>query len=89
MDEAVAGHANRIEVTLDEGNRLTITDNGAGYPPDAMHRHGSYGLLGIRERAAMFGGSLQIDNPPAGGARLVVRIPLAAAWPAGPPGSPP
>ncbi|MBV1917052.1 MAG: DNA topoisomerase IV subunit B, partial [Sphingomonadaceae bacterium] len=25
MDEAVAGHANRIEVTLDEGNRLTIT----------------------------------------------------------------
>ncbi|MXP25218.1 DNA topoisomerase IV subunit B [Altererythrobacter indicus] len=34
MDEAVAGFANRIEVTLDEGNRLTITDNGRGIPVD-------------------------------------------------------
>src|SRR6478752_10763508 len=34
MDEAVAGHANRIEVTLDEGNRLTISDNGRGMPVD-------------------------------------------------------
>ena len=34
MDEAVAGHANRIEVTLDEGNRLTVTDNGRGIPVD-------------------------------------------------------
>ena len=34
MDEAVAGHANRIEVLLDEGNRLTITDNGRGIPVD-------------------------------------------------------
>ncbi|MBB4856746.1 topoisomerase-4 subunit B [Novosphingobium chloroacetimidivorans] len=32
MDEAVAGHANRIEVMLEEGNRLTITDNGRGIP---------------------------------------------------------
>ena len=34
MDEAVAGHASRIEVTLEEGNRLTITDNGRGIPVD-------------------------------------------------------
>jgi len=34
MDEAVAGHANRIEVTLEEGNRLTIVDNGRGMPVD-------------------------------------------------------
>ncbi len=34
MDEAVAGHANRIEVTLEPGNRLTITDNGRGIPVD-------------------------------------------------------
>jgi topoisomerase IV subunit B len=32
MDEAVAGHATRIEVALDEGNRLTISDNGRGIP---------------------------------------------------------
>jgi topoisomerase IV subunit B len=34
MDEAVAGHASRIEVTLDAGNRLTIVDNGRGMPVD-------------------------------------------------------
>ncbi|HEY8603020.1 DNA topoisomerase IV subunit B [Tsuneonella suprasediminis] len=32
MDEAVAGHATRIEVSLEQGNRLTITDNGRGMP---------------------------------------------------------
>jgi topoisomerase IV subunit B len=34
MDEAVAGHATRIEVTLEAGNRLTVTDNGRGIPID-------------------------------------------------------
>ena len=34
MDEAVAGHATRIEVTLEAGNRLTISDNGRGMPVD-------------------------------------------------------
>ena len=34
MDEAVAGHASRIEMVLEEGNRLTITDNGRGIPVD-------------------------------------------------------
>jgi topoisomerase-4 subunit B len=34
MDEAVAGHATRIEVTLDAGNRLTVVDNGRGIPVD-------------------------------------------------------
>mgnify|MGYP000495304786 CR=1 FL=1 len=34
MDEAVAGHANRIEVRLEEGNTLTVSDNGRGIPVD-------------------------------------------------------
>jgi topoisomerase-4 subunit B len=34
MDEAVAGHATRIEILLEAGNRLTITDNGRGIPVD-------------------------------------------------------
>ena len=34
MDEAVAGYATRIEVSLEDGNRLTITDNGRGIPVD-------------------------------------------------------
>ncbi|WP_313394875.1 DNA topoisomerase IV subunit B [Sphingobium yanoikuyae] len=34
MDEAVAGHATRIEISLEPGNKLTITDNGRGIPVD-------------------------------------------------------
>ncbi len=34
MDEAVAGHATRIEVELAEGNTVTIRDNGRGIPVD-------------------------------------------------------
>lgn len=34
MDEAVAGHANFIEVTVASGNLLTIRDNGRGIPVD-------------------------------------------------------
>jgi topoisomerase-4 subunit B len=34
MDEAVAGHASRIDVILGAGNRLTIIDNGRGIPVD-------------------------------------------------------
>ncbi|MBP6435386.1 MAG: DNA topoisomerase IV subunit B, partial [Sphingorhabdus sp.] len=34
MDEAVAGHATRIEISLGTGNRLTISDNGRGIPVD-------------------------------------------------------
>ncbi|HYH71044.1 MAG TPA: DNA topoisomerase IV subunit B [Methyloceanibacter sp.] len=34
MDEAVAGHASRIEVNLDAEGYLTVTDNGRGIPVD-------------------------------------------------------
>jgi topoisomerase-4 subunit B len=34
MDEAVAGHASFIEVSVEEGNWLTVRDNGRGIPVD-------------------------------------------------------
>jgi topoisomerase IV subunit B len=34
MDEAVAGHANRIEVTVNDNGSITISDNGRGIPVD-------------------------------------------------------
>ncbi len=39
MDEAVAGHANRIELMMHEDNSVTIRDNGRGIPLD---RHPKY-----------------------------------------------
>jgi len=39
MDEAVAGHANRIEVSLASDGTLTISDNGRGIPIDAHPKY--------------------------------------------------
>lgn len=38
MDEAVAGHASRIEVALEADGRLTVSDNGRGIPIDPHPR---------------------------------------------------
>jgi len=55
---------------------LTVQDNGPGFPDRSMRQEGRYGLLGMRERAIMLGGRLDLDNPPGGGARITVHLPL-------------
>jgi topoisomerase-4 subunit B len=47
MDEAVAGHATRIEITLEPGNRLTISDNGRGIPVDPHPKFPSKSALEV------------------------------------------
>ena len=79
----VARHARATDVGIEmrqEGGELVLTvhDNGVGFSDRAMQHEGRYGLLGIRERAYMLGGRLEVDNPPGGGGRLTVRLPLAA-----------
>ena len=75
-----------IEVQQSGGElRLTVLDNGVGFDEASMFREGSHGLMGIRERALMLGGELEIGNSPSGGGRVTVRLPLladAAARPA-------
>ena len=44
VDEAVAGHCDRIEVTLHKDGSLTAADNGRGMPVD---RHKSEGVSGV------------------------------------------
>lgn len=55
---------------------LVIEDDGVGFPPDSWRRPGACGLQGMAERVAALGGSLQLHNPAAGGARVQVQIPL-------------
>ncbi len=47
MDEAVAGHANRIEVELHEDQSLTIRDNGRGIPVDPHPKFPSKSALEV------------------------------------------
>ena len=80
----VARHARASEVCIELQHgggelRLTVTDNGAGFDEAAAFREGSHGLMGIRERAHMLGGTLAVGESPQGGARVSVRLPLRAA----------
>ncbi|MBI5310413.1 MAG: sensor histidine kinase [Actinobacteria bacterium] len=76
---AQAHHA-RVDVHLDEGAiQITITDDGVGYEaavtgPSAEGSH--LGLLGMRERADMLGGTFSIEGRSGSGTRIVAVLPI-------------
>jgi two-component system sensor histidine kinase UhpB len=77
----VARHARatkvRIRLRRDGAQLLLeVRDNGVGFDERSVYITGSHGLMGIRERAYMLGGSLEIGNTTEGGGRVVVRLPL-------------
>lgn len=68
--------ATRVTVALRLGEdvaRLVVTDDGCGFVPDGMAA--GYGLLGMRERAHLVGGSVDVDSVPGAGTRLTVTVP--------------
>jgi PAS domain S-box-containing protein len=75
----VARHARagRVHVALrrnGDGYELSIADDGAGFDPDAVTKR-SFGLVGMRERAAMLGGELTAQSRRGAGTRIVARFP--------------
>ena len=47
MDEAVAGHATRIDIALQAGNRVVIRDNGRGIPVDPHPKYKNKSALEV------------------------------------------
>ena len=70
--------ARRIQVGLRCGRgevTLVVEDDGRGFSPGAAGA-GHYGLLGMRERALLRGGRLEIDSRPGMGTRVVLHLPV-------------
>ncbi|CAN5175803.1 DNA topoisomerase IV subunit B [soil metagenome] len=59
MDEAVAGHASRIEVTLEPGNRLTVSDNGSGIPVEEHPKYPGKSALEVIMTTLHSGGKFE------------------------------
>jgi two-component system, NarL family, sensor histidine kinase UhpB len=76
----VARHAQAqsVEVALQAQERqlvLTVADDGVGLSEQALQRAGSFGLMGLRERAHGLGGTIDVGARRGGGTQLTVRLP--------------
>jgi len=77
----IVRHANADEVTIllektDDCVILEVKDNGRGITQSQITNSKSLGLVGIRERALLWGGTVQINGVSGKGTTIIVQIPL-------------
>ena len=73
----VARHSNAKKVIAnleadDKEIRLSIKDDGSGF--DTTKKTGTLGLLGMKERASMIGGVLEIISSPGKGTQVLIKV---------------
>ena len=70
-------HAQHVCISLAQEPgciRLQIRDDGRGFDP--LEQHTGLGIFGMRERAALLGGTVDIQSQPGQGTTLQARLPL-------------
>jgi signal transduction histidine kinase len=77
----VAKHAaaDSVDITLaGEPDSLTlfVRDSGQGFNPDAVKECGGLGLISMRQRAELIGGTLEVQSGLGQGTQIVVCAPL-------------
>lgn len=77
----VARHSEATKVTASllvspEYIRLSISDNGKGFNIAGNGHKKTLGLLGMKERATMIGGKLEINSEPGKGTNIMITVPL-------------
>ncbi|MGJ7512992.1 PAS domain S-box protein [Pseudomonas baetica] len=71
-------HASRVDIHLEcsaEHVLIEVRDNGRGFDPKQLSK-GTLGMLGMRERGHMLGGTVTVDSAPGQGACVQVNIPF-------------
>lgn len=67
----------RVRGVVDDGRLvLEVRDNGGGFDPASLGMD-SFGVAGMRERAAAIGGRLEIESAPRQGTRVSLLVPIA------------
>jgi PAS domain S-box-containing protein len=73
-------HATRVDIKLkkDDGYfMLSISDNGKGITEGEKSQQQSLGILGMRERAHLIGGKIEIRGVRGQGTVVIVRVPMS------------
>ncbi|AFL75927.1 PAS domain-containing sensor histidine kinase [Thiocystis violascens] len=55
---------------------LNVHDDGRGFDPAVVRNKNAFGLMGIRERLIIYGGTLKIDSQPEQGTTLEIVLPI-------------
>jgi signal transduction histidine kinase len=72
-----ASHVNLSLGATDTVLELNVEDDGIGFEVDpAVAQPKCFGLKGMRERVALWGGRLEIRSSPGHGAKVCVRLPI-------------
>ena len=74
--------AKEAYVTLEcEANvlRLTVRDEGVGLTPNRPQSGSSIGIVGMKERAHLINGKVEIDSKPGAGTEVIVAVPLSVS----------
>lgn len=70
----------RVALTTADGRvHLVVADDGRGFPPEHERPAGTLGLKGLRERAELLGGQVEIQSQPGAGTTVHVTIPTGDA----------
>jgi signal transduction histidine kinase len=73
------GQAGQVSVGLTRDGdvlELRVDDQGPGFDPEQVRSSGRLGLVGMRERAELLGGTFEIHSAPGRGTGVLVRWPL-------------
>ncbi|MGQ0739963.1 MAG: PAS domain S-box protein [Bacteroidota bacterium] len=75
----VARHAaaKKVEVVLENSDgeiRMRIADNGKGFDKTMTDNKRTLGILGMKERTAMMGGTYEIESKPGKGTTVIVKV---------------
>jgi signal transduction histidine kinase len=77
VKHAGATHVSIVVASRDSSVAVTIDDDGSGFEPGDV-RADALGLLGMRERLALVGGTLTVESSPGTGTTLAARVPVTA-----------
>ena len=76
--------AQRVDIRITRSDaqlRMEVCDDGLGFDPAVVRDQKTFGLMGIRERVLIYGGSASIDSQLGSGTRLRITLPLSPPEP--------